>query len=188
MTRRRSQAGRASQARGKSWESVVEDALTLLQRSGVCAWWRTPETLKRTRPGPQPGSWICYPSGEGPPDYVVCHRGRGIALEAKQTTDPVKLSLGLIKKHQADQLDAWRRAGGASGILLHIAGRRLVVPWGTLGPMWRSWHNTPGRAAPGTASVSLSTLQAISHPMDMAGEWLTRLCEGANEERQQCLL
>lgn len=172
----RSSAGKGARDRGRSWEAFLAGLFGLLGRSGVCHAMRTSEPMQRLGPGSRPGAWECIPQREGLPDYLVCYRGRGLALEAKRTED-ARWRLGDLRAHQAQHLDAWQRAGGVSALLLSIEGEQLALPWATLGPLWHAWADQGERAAPGTASIPAAQLRAMGVELDLAGAWLGWLCD-----------
>ncbi len=183
---RRQLAGAKAKASGKAWERFLEERLfALLARSELCAWWRTPEALKRLQPLGG-GRWACCPGGKGPPDYVLMYGGWGVALEAKSTAQS-RWPFQDLKQHQAEHLDAWQAAEGIAGLLIQIRGLRLAVPWRRIGPLWNAWHRNTGRAKPGSASVSPGILRGMGFPLDLGGAWLTRLIE-ASQEEEMCQL
>ena len=173
----RQRAGSKAQAGGRSWESTLEQLLAVMERRGLCTWWRTPEALKRTRnDAARPHLWggecVCIPLAKGPPDYVIFSRGKAIAVEAKRTCDS-RWPFSQLAEHQAQALDQVQLHGSVGVVALDLQGEAWALPWRTLGPRWWAWRRNLGRATAGTASVGRGDLPELGAvKLDGAGEWV----------------
>lgn len=145
--------GRASQAQGASWESVLHDALDHAQRRGtVRQWWASYPKMVPTR---KDGVLRYIPVGKGPPDLVVLlSSGLAILADAKQT-GAGEWAFSELKQHQADRLGAWHcpDQNMIAGVLLSMQGAAWWLPWDTLGPLWTAWASVK-RAKAGGASLT----------------------------------
>jgi len=174
MRTTRQRAGKGARERGHEWERFLQGNLGLLARSGLCAWRKNPKQV-RTIMGDD-GQLQVITTGQGPPDFTVRTKAHHFELEAKRTKE-ARWRYADLKDHQAQQLDAWQVQGAICGLLVHIHGLNLAVPWPAIGPRWWAWHNQAGRAASGTASIHATELRSMGVEIDLGGTWLAWLAD-----------
>lgn len=161
--------------RGKSWEREVEASLHLYQRTGkVDVWFRCHPELQITRSHPG-GKIEGFVKGNGPPDFVIAVKGGPVLLVDAKDCQQDRFGLDNIKRHQCDRFRDWDTDPmRVAGLLLRFHGRRFLLPWRPLEALVDRWTMSKaknGRAAPGTASLSLQQVQDLGLPFDESG-WI----------------
>jgi penicillin-binding protein-related factor A (putative recombinase) len=155
----RVRAGARAKAGGDAFEDRLKhqhDAYRLLRTIYVVP---VPQPVRRIRTLGKGQFVACY-EGEGPPDYMGILDEVPVVFDAKSTASTT-WGYGLLKEHQAVDLDDAEFANGFGFILLSMVGAVWVIPWKVLGPMWWAWRRNPGRAAAGTASLSVADADRI---------------------------
>ena len=145
--------------RGKELERLIEASL----KQRPLYWQRNhpKTTYANVR-----GRLQAFPSGDGPPDYLVATAGLTWLIEAKSFKG-TRWQFDGLAKHQADALDLAEAQAGAiiGGVIIgqFTESDRLIqawwLSWRTLGPLWRRWQI--GMADRGQAGLSVTELQAL---------------------------
>ena len=146
--------------RGQGFERVLADLHAIYERQGRASVIRTPPAMRILRAAGGPGQFVCVFDGEGPPDLFVMAGGVAIVADAKDCASD-RWALEHLPKHQADRFDAHERQGGTAGVILRMAGAVWWLPWVAVGPLWWEHAGKVGRAARGTASLSVADCDRI---------------------------
>lgn len=164
--------------RGDGFERVIADMHAIYERQGRASCIRTPPSMKVLRPAGKPGQFVACYEGEGPPDWFVQAGGVSIVADVKDCAAD-RWPLDHLPKHQADRFDKHEAHGGVAGIILRMRGVVWWLPWrsdldgfGFLRSVWFTHHDTVGRAAPGTASLSVADCDRMGRRA-CGADWLS---------------
>lgn len=156
--------------RGMAWQGQIDAAHYLYERAGRASCVQNPAPMKPLGKAVR-GVFRAVYIAAGPPDYTVQAAGVSFLLEAKSIDNGAVFPLARVEEHQAARMDRHSAQGGHAFVLLRLQGSAWLLPWATLGPRWRAWHTTPGRAAPGTASLPMAALDEVGVRLRSA-DWL----------------
>jgi len=150
--------------RGKNWERLLGLIHARYEAQGMAVVIRTPPPMRILGSIGKGQFRACFES-QGPPDYLIMSEGRAIMAEAKESAQ-ARWALSNLHAHQAERMSRWQEQGGRAMVLLHHkpSQSNWVLPWEMLEPTWRHWQDqTRGgkRAAPGSASLSLSDIRGL---------------------------
>jgi hypothetical protein len=140
--------------RGKGWERAIAHQHALYQRQGWVMRRQHVETL------PQGDGRMARIIGTAPPDWWFGRHGRWGEVDLKDWHGG-RWPLDQVATHLADRFEGTLSAGGIAGIVLRYQGAGWWLPWAELGPRWRAWAETPGRAAAGSASLGPEELMLV---------------------------
>ena len=173
-------SGLKAKKKGASWEKFLEELHAIYQAEGKAILFKTqPEfrVLRVTKSGFK-GAF----TGKGPPDYVGSCQELSFIAEAK-TTEQARFSFSMIKEDQANRMNLWEDQAvnhtGAIFLWMRDKDIRYVIPWAAIRDRWQTWHDNEGRAASGTASLSLEQLDKLAVRFDETG-WLEPLRKRIN--------
>ena len=143
--------------RGKELERLIENAL----KRGDVYWQRNHPKTTYAKLG---GRLQAFPSGNGPPDFLVGANGVWYLFEAKSFKGE-RWQFDGLAPHQAADLDLAEKHGLRTGVLLgqFAEDDKLVqawwVDWRTLCPLWHRWHL--GMAKHGQAGLRAEELSSL---------------------------
>lgn len=160
---------RSHAGRGQGFERVLADQHAIYEAQGRASVIRTPPTVRVLRRLPsrikrsgKPGApeFAVVFEGEGPPDYFVQAAGVAIVADAKDCAAD-RWPFDHLPPNQAWRFDAHEEQGGTAGVILRMAGAVWWLPWVAVGPLWWEHAGKVGRAARGTASLSVADCDRI---------------------------
>lgn len=161
---------------GKAWERLLEAWCDRYRVAGMLSWERgNPPVKVLSAIGPDGRFRACW-GGDGPPDFggSFAPNGRAFKFDAKDC-DQNRWPLASLEHHQARDLDRADRVGALSFVALRLQGSCWVLPWASLSKPWSAWYATTGRAAAGTASLSVEDCDVLGWRMPEPGDWLGAL-------------
>ena len=158
--------------KGRAWENALRIWHDRYRAQRLAAVWRTPnEVIPMGGPNAR-GVFPARFGGDGPPDFMGVRQGRSLMFDAKDTEGRA-WSFSDLELHQAMDLEAHQVNGGLAFLVVRTSAGSFVATWSRLGPRWWAWHETAGRAAKGTASITVDDDDVI--PMVEPGDWLSVL-------------
>ena len=119
----RQQGGRAAQRHGKAWEDQLEHACRRYLEQGQADVERVQAPYRVLPGGRERGSFRAILLA-GPVDFRgwIANPGRGVAFDAKSTTNKTSFNLGAVEPHQARHLLRAHRTGALAGLALLFQG------------------------------------------------------------------
>jgi penicillin-binding protein-related factor A (putative recombinase) len=165
--------------RGEALEALLDLVHAGYHRRGVAFVLRLPAPMKilrslppkRTRSGkPSAPQFVACYETTGAPDYLAVVNGRAFLFDAKQH-EGSRLPFNAIPPQQAEAFDRHEAQGGTAGLVIVLDGQGWWAPWSAVGPRWWEHAGKVGRAAPGTASLSVDDLDALGRRI-RTGDWL----------------
>lgn len=151
--------------RGRAWEDQIEAQHALYRLRG----WRMQRQYVRVLI--QEGGRAAKVIGTAPPDWWFGKDGRWGEVDLKDWRGAGRWHLNQVAPHLAASFDLTLGAGGIAGIVLRYQGAGWWLPWGEVGPRWRAWSGTFGRAAAGSASLGPQELMEVGERFEGA-DWL----------------
>jgi hypothetical protein len=120
----RSERGRAAQRHGRDWEDLLEEACRRYLEQGLADVERV-QAPYRILPGGREGGVFRAVLQPGPVDFrgwVAGPPARGVAFDAKSSTNKTSFGLGAVETHQARHLLRAHRTGAMAGVALLFQG------------------------------------------------------------------
>lgn len=136
---KRRRSAKRSRAVGDAWEAMLETQHARYRSLGLADVRKIPTPMKpitglRPGNGGRPVCTAVYQPREHIDFEGLLRGGRAVRVEGKATTDPGRVSLSLVKDHQAAALDLCDQLGGFAAVaLLHPAGM-FLIPWANWRP------------------------------------------------------
>ena len=176
MKPNKSQVARKTSLSGQAFENEIEHTNTYYQRKGIATVTKIPTQTRVT--GMENGKAKWEVSGKTGCDYVGVYRGKGIAFEAKSTSNKTNFPItarkvDVVKPHQIRFLKDFQGAGGEAFILI-----RFKVLDRTFKLSVQGYQDLLERAKKeGKKSFSLSWIEELSMEVERKGYTLDYLNE-----------
>ena len=134
--------GKIAKARGKQFESRIDDSFAYYAQKGFAIIEKTPEPMKPLGPKNYKGQFLACYTKQAQPDYKgTLKGGRAVVFEAKHTDDD-RIEYNRLTKEQRDDLEHHHKLGAVTFVLVSMGLTECYrVPW----PVWRDMADTYGR-------------------------------------------
>lgn len=133
--------GKIAKARGKQFESRIDDSFAYYAQKGFAIIEKTPEPMHPTK-NLGNGKFIAFFEKKAQPDYKgTIKGGRTVMFEAKFTAKD-RMEQDRVEREQGEYLDRHERLGARCYVLAGFgSGEVYRIPW----PAWRAMKELFGR-------------------------------------------
>lgn len=165
--------------RGDPFQQLLDLVHAGYMRQGRALVTRNPPPMKILRAiKGKPGQFVCCFESEGPPDYSAQSGPYAFLFDAKDCAD-TRWPFDHLPAHQAHRFDAHEAQDphAVAGVVLRMSGAVWWLPWVAVGPLWWEHAGKVGRAARGTASLSVADCDRVGRRA-VGADWLSAALRG----------